>query len=981
MELLSSLVVEAAKQACSSLFSSVTIVTKLHGNVNLLRQETERLRNLKIKINEQLESDQKQGRVPTVQVKEWLREVQDTEIKVDLLDRKLATNNSCLRGFCPNFYRRYKLSRRAKKMLQDVLKVIDSVVLPAGVSMDSPAKGVETLPAPSIINQKAASDTLNQVLDLLEDSRIASIGIWGMGGVGKTTLVKNLNNSLESSTNPFDVVVWVTVSRDLDLRRLQLEIAERLNLQLRAGESTERRAVRLFERLKKEKKVLLILDDVWEKVDLDDVGIPQGDAHKGCKIILTTRFLDVCREMKTNKQIKVEVLDEEESWRLFCENAGQVTKLEDIEPIAKAVSRECCGLPLAITTVGKAMREKNKIELWRNALSELQKSAPYIKGIEKEVFLPLKWSYDSLQGKNTKLCFLYCSLFPEDFSVKVSELIQYWVAEGLIDEQSMEESKNKGIALTEYLKDCCMLECGAYEGTVKMHDVIRDVAIWIGFSGIEDTKFMVQSGMGLRELPLQEEIWRSFKRVSLINNKITRLPDQFLECSQVSTLFLQGNPLKERIPEGFFIGLQNLTVLNLSATHIRSLPLSVSSLVNLRALFLGDCHSLEELPSCAGLKKLEVLDLRFAHIKDLPQGMEELCNLKHLNLSYTHHLETIGTGIISSLYSLEELDMSSSAYRWGELEERKKATLPEFGSLRRLAFLSIRVDNIDLIAQESVINWLKDLKRFCICIGPTSYDASYLPSSYVEKRVILEDVDLLGRRVEELLKHAKSLVLKRCKGISEISELSIRSMMELKSLTVMGCDGITNLVRGEDVVGELSSLEELNLYHMQNLEGVWEGMVPDGDNLRNIKKIKVHECPRLKSLISYALLQQLENLREIEVTFCYSMEEVIAAKAVNEYALPRLQSISLVNLPKLRSICSWVLAWPSLRQIEVCECPRLHKLPLGSHNARTISQIKGDRLWWKELQWGDVDTHNTFQPLFEEYTPDEEEDIWTSRFT
>lgn len=78
------------------------------------------------------------------------------------------------------------------------------------------------------------------------------------------------------------------------------------------------------------------------------------------------------------------------------------------------------------------MRRKTKVELRKNALNEWQRSVPNIKGIEKNVFSPLKWSYDSLEGKNSKHCFLYCSLFPKDFDIEIKELIQCWIAEGIL---------------------------------------------------------------------------------------------------------------------------------------------------------------------------------------------------------------------------------------------------------------------------------------------------------------------------------------------------------------------------------------------------------------------------------------------------------------------------------------------------------------------------------------------------------------------
>ncbi|KAK9293238.1 hypothetical protein L1049_021229 [Liquidambar formosana] len=117
---------------------------------------------------------------------------------------------------------------------------------------------------------------------------------------------------------------------------------------------------------------------------------------------------------------KVDVLKNEEAWKLFTKNAGKVSSLEHIKPYVEAVAKECNGLPSAIITVGAAMRGKAMPELWKDALNELQRSEPYFKGIETQVYKPLKWSYDSLHGKNVKPCFLYCSLFPKDFSIKVN---------------------------------------------------------------------------------------------------------------------------------------------------------------------------------------------------------------------------------------------------------------------------------------------------------------------------------------------------------------------------------------------------------------------------------------------------------------------------------------------------------------------------------------------------------------------------------
>ena len=143
------------------------------------------------------------------------------------------------------------------------------------------------------------------------------IGIWGLGGIGKITLVKNLNNELNNtSTQLFGIVIWATVSKNVDIKNAQTQIANKLNLELKMEESVEGISIQLHQRLMNEEKYLLILDDVWQKLDLDNLGVPQPDVHKGSKIILTTRFMEVCRKMMTDIEVKM-ILNDDEAWQLF----------------------------------------------------------------------------------------------------------------------------------------------------------------------------------------------------------------------------------------------------------------------------------------------------------------------------------------------------------------------------------------------------------------------------------------------------------------------------------------------------------------------------------------------------------------------------------------------------------------------------------------------------------------------------------------
>ncbi|KAF8413459.1 hypothetical protein HHK36_001446 [Tetracentron sinense] len=220
VSILGAVVAESGRILCGCVYPNFSSLVEFQSNFDALGKETRILIDLKNGVKELVESEERNGKVPTTQVKKWLSEAEEIEVGVNLIQA---------------------------------------------------VKVVEQIPGPSIEGQTTASRNLGRILDLLEDDGVRSIGIWGMGGVGNTTLVKNLNNRLESTSlaQPFSLVLWVTVSKDMDLKSAQSQIARRLNLPIEYD--VQRMAIRLSQRLKMEKKFLLILDDIWERIDLDDV--------------------------------------------------------------------------------------------------------------------------------------------------------------------------------------------------------------------------------------------------------------------------------------------------------------------------------------------------------------------------------------------------------------------------------------------------------------------------------------------------------------------------------------------------------------------------------------------------------------------------------------------------------------------------------------------------------------------------------------
>ncbi|CAN6922778.1 unnamed protein product [Brassica oleracea] len=621
------------------------------------------------------------------------------------------------------------------------------------------------------------------------------------------------------------------------------------------------------------------------------------------------------------------------------------------------------------------MRGKTNVKLWEHALNQLSRSVPWIKSIEEKIYhcQPLKVSYDFLEGQ-AKSCFLLCALFPEDHSIEVTELVMYWIAEGLMEEQgSLEESMNEGITIVESLKDFCLLEDGSRSETVKMHDVVRDFAIWIMSSSQNDCHSLVLPGTGLQEIR-QEKFAPSLRWVSLMNNKLERLPRLPEEyCMEASTLLLHGNSLLQEAPEGFLQAFPALRILNLSGSRVNSLPHSCLQLSSLHSLFLRGCADLIDLPSLETLAKLELLDLCGTHIKEFPKGLEKLESFKHLDLSRTGHLETIPARIVSRLSSLETLDMTSSHYHWsveGE-EQEGQATLEELACLECLQVLSINLTCSPSFLTKSN-SWIKRLKKFQLVVG-----SSYVfPMRHDKRRLTISNLNLSQVSMEWLFTCTTSVALNRCQGLQGMIKKLVTSskiFVNLKSLTIERASinlsgGIekatTKSPKGSSITPDLLPfLEELRLRRV-NLVSVSELQAQLGLGLILLRLLEVSICGNLKTLSEIDMCT-MPNLEEIEISYCESLQNVRQTTAGPQKPfLPKLRVMKLRNLPLLESFCCAGETLNCLEHVEIINCDRLYTLPISNTTCGRIKEIKGTVSWWKHLSWDDPSTSETLDPCF-----------------
>ncbi|XP_076940727.1 disease resistance protein UNI-like [Bidens hawaiensis] len=197
-------------------------------------------------------------------------------------------------------------------------------------------------------NFDTQKSTLKEVFQVLEDDDTQIVGLVGLAGAGKTTLASEV--AMEMS-NRFAKIVFITLSPSVDVKMIREKVRVVTSLILQ------------------KKKVLIILDDVSEKLDLQDLGIPCGSRYTNCKILLTSRNMDVCVAMGATKTILVKPLTENEAWLVFQHALGDIHMNNRLKEVTFNIIKECPGLPRFVETLGTALR-RNLLSFWETPLCE-----------------------------------------------------------------------------------------------------------------------------------------------------------------------------------------------------------------------------------------------------------------------------------------------------------------------------------------------------------------------------------------------------------------------------------------------------------------------------------------------------------------------------------------------------------------------------------------------------------------------------------
>ncbi|KAF5952609.1 hypothetical protein HYC85_010553 [Camellia sinensis] len=594
-------------KACKTGWSHVGYVIHYKKNIQKLEDEIIGLEDEWRRIDGSAHRARDDARVVENDVRQWLLSAygMKAEVEVFLLDM-VRENKWCFKCSCPNIYWRYWLGKESEKKTARVIRLKEEgtkfMTCPMSHRAPLPDSGFTFSAKYEAFDSRKR--IFEEIMKTLEDPSIKMIGIYGPGGVGKTTMVEEVLQ-LAKRNRLFDSVAMTTVSKVVEKEKVQGELASQLGLTL----DEFGRAGKLLNRLSNGGKNLVILDDVWEPLDLAEIGIPTTDGGNNeplidlpeigipftygsnmvCKVVITSRKQRVCQMMQKSNELKVfpiEVLTDTEAWSLFTKMA-EISVNSGIPPAAEDVCNECGRLPVAICAVAAALKGKNNYA-WIDAHTQLKNSKlRAIVDVDPKLFSSLKLSYDFLEPKDARSCFMLCSLFYEDAEISIEDLVRYSIGMRLLDQihlNTVEDIRARVLTLVDGLKSSCLLLDGRSQNRVKMHDVIRDVAISIA----EDEKgYLVNHD--IKKWP-EKGTYEHYSAMSLrFTTNICELPNE-LECRGLHTLVLKSNHDCSRtdVPNNFFNGMDNnLEVLDLTEIPLESLPSSLPTLVKLRMLCLN----------------------------------------------------------------------------------------------------------------------------------------------------------------------------------------------------------------------------------------------------------------------------------------------------------------------------------------------------------------------------------------------------------
>ncbi|CAN6699483.1 unnamed protein product [Malus baccata var. baccata] len=681
---------------------------------------------------------------------------------------------------------------------------------------------------------------------------VRMVGIWGMGGLGKTTAAKAIYNQIH---HKFQFKSFLANVSECDLVDLQGKLVSDILKQTESKITSVDRGMSLIKNHLQRRSVLVIIDNVDKVEQLNAIVGNRDWFGPGSRIIITTRDERLLKQvkMKVDKTYPLKELNEEEALKLFSWHAfGNSWPNEGYLELSKEVVSYCGGLPLALEVLGSSMIERTPTE-WKSQLEKLKKFP------DEGIMKPLRVSFERLD-LTQKDIFLDISCFfigwDKDFVAKILDGCEFFATVGISD-----------------LRERCLIT--VEHNRLNMHDLLQEMAKliisekfprhpgeWSRLWNHQEVTKVLRDNSGTEEvegLALYFPRWinmPSFSTVAFANMKKLRLLQLYnvqldgeYKHLPKGLIWLRWEecPLKF-IPDDFF-DQPRLVILEIMCSKLVQVWEGSKSLENLKILNLGSCHDLKKSPDFSNLPNLEELILLWCKsLSEIHPSIGHLKKLSLVNLTGCENLFSLPGDFYKSK-SVQTLVLDKCC-QFSELPK-------DLGKMISLRVLSASTTAIRQVPLSTVR--LKNLTHLSLA-GVHSKFPLQFPNSLHGldslRNLYLSEIDFLTLPSLSGLSKLENLLLSNCHNLHTLPSLSDLSKLEslwlnnclslhtiydlptnLKFLDASDCSGLVTMPSFSKMV----NMRELNV---RNSSALTE--VPDLDkSLNSMTWIDMRDCPKL----------------------------------------------------------------------------------------------------------------------------------------
>ncbi|KAB2602551.1 TMV resistance protein N-like [Pyrus ussuriensis x Pyrus communis] len=711
-----------------------------------------------------------------------------------------------------------------------------------------------------------------------------TVGIWGMGGIGKTTIAETVFHKLSSK---FEASFFLRNVRENSEQTDGLDCLEKKLLEEILKKKDLSRGSTFVRESLSRTKVLIVLDDVSDSMQMDHLAGKRLQYGTGSRIIITSRDRRTLRPtVEEDKIYEVEGLKPDDALQLFCSRAfeNNSTPITDYKGLAEKAVDYAGGIPLALVLLGSSFLNCKSKEEWEDELNKL-KEFP-----NENIHKVLRLSYDRL-GRNEKEIFLDIACFHKGRDV--DEVKRMLDVRGFF-----------AVGGIRVLVDMSLISIHSTEETIEMHDLLQEMGSTIVLEQcIED--------------PSQRS--RLFK-----DEDVSRVLQNNTGTPIVQAILVDWYKIEEQTFADFKV-MSNLMMLIVHYTglfHARTASLDLPN--SLRYLYWYK-YPLKCLPSNFSPKNLVELHMPSSKVKKLWNEEQRLVNLKVINLQWSRNLtEVPNLSGSREIVHIKLTGCDNLVEIPGYFQRLDKLTYLDLGYCKGLKYLPEMPENIETL--KLYVSGIQEL--------PDSV-WSHEKISYLDIRECRGLKKLPSNKCK--LKISGCFYLWFCTSLGQVSELP----RNISELSLVGCKRLVSLPTD---ICKLKSLKKLKISRCSKLGNFPEILdIPSSIySLTNLKTLRFRYCRELKELPSGSIRLLSLKVLDLHGTRISEIPDGLVGST-------SLQDLDL-GRSMIRSIPASIKQASQLHRLSLIGCKRLQSLPelpvpcnLGAEGCTSLKTVPSSR--------------------------------------